>query len=67
MSPAPDLLHVLRQYYLHRLPPHHVRQERHLAGALDRGRGLPLVLRAQSGDPSRPDLAPVEVNRRSML
>src|SRR5918997_6524266 len=41
------------------LPSDHVRQERHLAGALDRDRGLPLVLRTQSGDPPSPDLAAV--------
>src|SRR5829696_4143439 len=41
------------------LPSDHVRQERHLAGALDRGRGLPLMLRAERGDPPGPDLAAV--------
>src|SRR5918995_5409396 len=41
------------------LPPHHVRQKRHLAGALDRDRGLALVLRAEAGDPSGTDLATV--------
>src|SRR5215212_484318 len=41
------------------LPSDHVGQERHLAGALDRGRGLALVLRTECRDPSGPDLASV--------
>src|SRR5215204_7624895 len=41
------------------LPPHHVWQERHLAGAFDRRCRLPLVLRAQPRDPAGPDLATV--------
>src|SRR4028119_2118970 len=41
------------------LPPDHVGQQGHLAGALD-GRGrLALVLRAEARDPSRTDLAAV--------
>src|SRR5918911_2355942 len=41
------------------LPSDHVRQQRHLAGAFDRGRGLALVLRAETGDPASADLAAV--------
>src|SRR3712207_6074622 len=41
------------------LPPDNVGQKRHLAGALDRGRCLALVLRAESGDPASTDLAAV--------
>src|SRR5918999_2778928 len=41
------------------LPSYHVRQKRHLAGTLYRGRGLALVLRAEAGDPAGPDLATV--------
>src|SRR5918998_3060217 len=41
------------------LPPDHVRQKRHLPGALDRGRGLALVLRTEAGDPTSPDLAAI--------
>src|SRR5919107_5967057 len=41
------------------LPPDHVRQKRHLPGALDRGRSLALVLRTEAGDPTSPDLAAI--------
>src|ERR671916_3273590 len=41
------------------LPPDHVGQQGHLAGALDRGGRLALVLRAKARDPTGPDLAPV--------
>src|SRR3712207_2230292 len=41
------------------LPPDHVGQQRHLAGALDGRGGLALVLRAQARYPSRADLAAV--------
>src|SRR5215212_11890810 len=41
------------------LPPYHVGQQRHFAGALYRGRGLALVLRAETRDPAGPDLAAV--------
>src|SRR5919199_1801767 len=41
------------------LPPDHVRQKRHLASAFDRGCGLALVLRAETGDPTSADLAAV--------
>src|SRR5215210_7227657 len=41
------------------LPPDHVWQQRHLPGALDRGRGLALVLRAEARDPTSTDLAAI--------
>src|SRR3712207_2891974 len=41
------------------LPPDHVGQQRHLAGALDGRGGLALVLRAEARNPSRADLAAV--------
>src|SRR5918998_5784658 len=41
------------------LPSDHVRQKRHLSGALDRGGGLTLVLRAEACDPACPDFAAV--------
>src|ERR671914_446542 len=41
------------------LPPDHVGQKRHLAGALDRGRRLALMLRAEAGHPASTDLAAV--------
>src|SRR5918998_6947818 len=41
------------------LPSDHVRQQRHLAGALYRRGGLPLVLRAEPRHPTGPHLAAV--------
>src|SRR3712207_2298106 len=41
------------------LPSDHVRQKRHLPGALDRGGGLALVLRAEARNPTSTDLAAV--------
>src|ERR671916_2235647 len=41
------------------LPSDHVRQQRHLAGALYRRGGLPLVLRAEPRHPAGPHLAAV--------
>src|ERR687893_364504 len=41
------------------LPPHHVGEQGHLAGALYGSGGLALVLRAEARDPPGPDLAAV--------
>src|SRR5215207_1813 len=62
VAPLSDLLDVLGQYHLHGLnplPAYHVGQQRHLAGALDCGRRLALVLRAEAGHPASTDLAAV--------